>query len=95
MLTYKLRDIGIQLQLTQQSYTSKCSFLDKQQIKNHNNYKGERVKRGLFKTNKDIYLNADVNGSYNIMRKVIGDDIYNNIQPVEGLVLNPIKLNIV
>lgn len=53
------------------------------------------MKRGLFKTNKGIYLNADVNGSYNIMRKVIGDDIYNNIQPVEGLVLNPIRLNIV
>lgn len=56
---------------------------------------GERMKRGLFKTSNGTHINSDVNGSYNIMRKVIGDDVYNNIQPIEGLVLNPVKLNII
>ena len=95
MLKYKLYDIGIILEITEESYTSKCSFLDKEKICKHTQYQGSRIKRGIFKTKQNKYINADVNGSYNIIRKVIGDDIYNNIQSIQGLVLNPVRLNIV
>ena len=37
----------------------------------HNKYKGKRIKRGLFRTSTGLYINADVNGAYNIIRKVI------------------------
>ena len=57
------------------------------------NYKGSRLKRGLFKSSDDKLLNADINGAANILRKVIGDVIYN--QPIMGLMFNPVKLNII
>ena len=69
MLEYKCKLNGINLILQEESYTSKCSFLDKEEVKKHEKYFGKRVKRGLFKTKNDIYINADVNGSLNIMKK--------------------------
>jgi putative transposase len=47
----------------------KCSFLDKERLCKHVKYKGKRIKRGLFKTGSGRIINADVNGSYNIMKK--------------------------
>lgn len=70
-LQYKCQLKGIQFIVTEESHTSKCSFLDKESIEHHKKYKGERVKRGLFKTSKDILINADVNGSLNIGRKYL------------------------
>ena len=32
-------------------------------------FSGKRVKRGLYKTEKGIYINSDLNGAYNIIRK--------------------------
>ena len=71
MLDYKLDEYGIKLTITEESYTSKCSFMDNEEIKKHKYYKGKRVKRGLFKTASGKYINADVNGAYNIIKKVI------------------------
>lgn len=85
MLQYKCRVAGIYYIEREESYTSKCSFLDMEDIKKQLNYKGKRVKRGLFKSSTGISINADINGSYNIMRKEFGNDIfthpdlYNNI----------------
>ena len=62
--------------LTEESYTSKCSFMDSEQIKKHSGYKGKRIKRGLFKTATNKLINADLNGSLNILRKVIGEFQY-------------------
>ncbi len=73
------------------SYTSKCSFLDNEEICKHDEYKGKRVKRGLFKTSDNTLINADVNGSYNIMKKAIPNALANGI---EGLGVNPIVLTI-
>jgi IS605 OrfB family transposase len=70
-LKYKCEDAGIDFLETEESYTSKTSFLDQEEIKNHQTYKGKRVKRGLFKTSTGIIINADVNGGYNIIRKVV------------------------
>lgn len=76
MLSYKCKLVGIAIMMTEESYTSKCSFIDNEEMKHQEDYKGKRVKRGLFRTNKGKLINADLNGSLNIMRKVIGEFQY-------------------
>ena len=69
MLEYKCGLKGIRFIVNEESHTSKCSFIDKEEICHHENYIGKRVKRGLFKTKDGILINADINGSLNIGRK--------------------------
>jgi len=76
MLEYKCKANGINFKVVKESYTSKSSFLDKDKIpvydkNNKTEYKfsGTRIKRGLYKTKNGILINADVNGSLNILRK--------------------------
>lgn len=76
MISYKCKLVGIAVMMTEESYTSKCSFIDKEEMKHHEDYKGKRIKRGLFRTNEGKLINADLNGSLNIMRKVIGEFQY-------------------
>lgn len=76
MLSYKCKLVGIAVMMIEESYTSKCSFIDNEEMKHHEDYKGKRIKRGLFRTNKGKLINADLNGSLNIMRKVIGEFQY-------------------
>lgn len=74
-LTYKCKLRGIEVVEQEESYTSKASFVDQDDIPTYgeNNKKptfsGKRVSRGLYKTNNGFLLNADVNGSYNILVK--------------------------
>lgn len=74
-LTYKCKLRGIEVVEQEESYTSKASFVDQDYIPTYgeNNKKptfsGKRVSRGLYKTNNGFLLNADVNGSYNILVK--------------------------
>ena len=70
-LQYKCQLKGMRFIVTEESHTSKCSFLDKESVEHHEKYKGKRVKRGLFRTSKGIFINADVNGSLNIGRKYL------------------------
>ncbi|HEU4325488.1 MAG TPA: transposase [Roseiflexaceae bacterium] len=71
MLTYKAELVGIQVILTEESHTSKCSFLDDEPVRHHEQYAGKRIKRGLFRAADGRLINADVNGAYNIIRKAI------------------------
>lgn len=71
MLKYKCELCGIEVVIQQEAYTSKCSFLDNEDICFHDEYMGKRIKRGLFKSSKGLQINADVNGSYNIMKKYL------------------------
>jgi putative transposase len=71
MLTYKAQLAGIKVIVTEESYTSKCSFLDLEPIGRHDMYAGKRVKRSLFRASDGRYIHADVNGAYNILRKVV------------------------
>ena len=71
-LEYKCKLEGINFILTEESYTSKCSFLDNEEICKHDKYLGERIKRGLFKSKEGKLINADLNGSLNILKKVVG-----------------------
>ena len=87
MLRYKLEEVGIALQIVNEAYTSKCSALDNEEISKHDVYLGKRVKRGLFKTSAGKLVNADVNGSLNILRRGLGHDF-----EIGKVVFNPIKL---
>lgn len=66
----------------------KCSSFDLESVGHHDTYVGRRVRRGLFMTRDGILINADINGSYNIMRKVKGDAV----MPLHtGFGYNPVK----
>lgn len=71
LLKYKCELRGIRFIETEESYTSKYSFLDEESICKHSSYQGKRVKRGLFETSNGKLINADVNGSLNIGRKYL------------------------
>ena len=75
-LEYKCKLEGINFILTEESYTSKCSFIDNESIEKQESYLGKRIKRGLFKSSKGKLINADLNGSLNILRKVVGEFKY-------------------
>lgn len=74
-LKYKCQLLGIEVVEQEESYTSKASFIDYDPIpiwkNNGKKYKfsGVREKRGLYKTKYGKVINADVNGSYNILLK--------------------------
>lgn len=75
MISYKAKLSGIEVIVKEESYTSKCSFLDNESVEKHDVYMGKRIKRGLFKTSNGSLINADVNASYNIMKKHLGIEI--------------------
>ena len=75
-LEYKCKLEGINIILTEESYTSKCSFLDNETIEKQESYLGKRIRRGLFRSAKNKIINADLNGSLNILRKVVGEFKY-------------------
>jgi putative transposase len=90
---YKLKLIGIKCKEVKENYTSKCSALDLEKIRKHKKYIGKRVHRGLFISPEFGKINADVNGSLNIGRKVIGNTFIEKL--VNSRVLyNPSKINI-
>ena len=82
MLQYKCKLEGINVLFQEESYTSKCSFIDDEPIKKHNEYLGRRIKRGLFKSKEGFLLNADVNGALNILRKAV-PNVFENINVKE------------
>ena len=72
-LTYKCKLLGITVITREESYTSKASFLDYDEIPNYKDevkskFSGRRIKRGAYKSKRRI-INADVNSAYNIMVK--------------------------
>ena len=90
-LQYKCSLVGINVELINESYTSKCSFLDGETIEKHEEYVGKRIHRGLFKSAQGTLINADVNGSYNILRKSKPKAFADG---VEGVVVHPVIISI-
>ena len=89
---------NIILILQEESYTSKSSFLDNDilpvyQEKSNKKYefKGKRIHRGLYKTQKGILINADVNAAANIIRKCSRNSILNDC--ISGYRLPPVNQN--
>lgn len=92
MLKYKCELVGIKVLEQEESYTSKCSFLDLEPIQKHESYVGRRVQRGMFKASNGTRINADVNGSYNIIRKAFPAAF--DAQGIEGVVVRPLPLSV-
>lgn len=94
-IQYKATLEGIEVIFTEESYTSKASFLDHDELPVYGSVSGEpkfsgkRTKRGMYKTFKPIH--ADVNGSLNIGRKVIGDKVYTF--PDRSIAAMPVRVN--
>ena len=72
MITYKCLLVGVEVVTDEETYTSKCSFLDNESVEKHDDYMGKRIKRGLFESSDGALINADVNGACNIMKKHLG-----------------------
>jgi putative transposase len=94
MLTYKAELVGIQVRITEESYTSKASFLDADPLPVYGAqdipaFSGRRVKRGLYRAGDGRHINADVNGAYNIIRKALPDAFSKGIA---GAAVHPVRL---
>ncbi len=108
MLKKKLEAVGITVKVDEESYTSRASFLDWDNIPtyqpgNTEKYKfsGKRIKTKSYQSKDGSLINADVNGSFNIGRKVIpnyfGDTLKSIVEQNSGNVVafprrvNPLK----
>ena len=75
-LEYLCKLYNINYVLQEESYTSKASFFDKDNLPIYNadnpqtyEFSGKRIKRGLYQTKNNYLFNADCNGALNILRK--------------------------
>ena len=91
MVQYKTQNVGLNAILTEESYTSGTSFLDNEEPIKTNYDKSRRVQRGLFVSNNGTKINADVNGAYQIMRKVFPKV---NADGIQGVALHPIRVSV-
>ena len=98
-LEYLCEQNGIMFVKQEESYTSKSSFWDKDEIPVYNadnpkeyRFSGSRVHRGMYQTAGGKYFNADVNGALNIMRKSSVVDL--SILYGRGEVDTPIRIRI-
>ena len=98
-IEYLCKLYGINFIKQEESYTSKASFFDRDNIPVYNDdnpkeyeFSGKRVKRGLYQTKEGNLLNADVNGALNILSKskVVGlEALYNR-----GELNTPIRIRV-
>ena len=103
-LRYKALLAGINFMTVEESYTSKTSFLDEEKLHSYKtnqpkkgyNYLGDRFTRSLFRTKKGYVIHADINASFNIIRKVSGESIYNFVNKVSirGSCPKRVKINL-
>ncbi|MGZ3617257.1 MAG: RNA-guided endonuclease InsQ/TnpB family protein [Ktedonobacteraceae bacterium] len=97
MLTYKAMLVGIQVEVKEESYTSKASFLDLDPIPDHKSgeeehiFSGKRIGRRnrLYRAKEGKVISADVNGAYNILRKSRPDAF---AEGIAGYVVHPVRL---
>lgn len=98
-LEYLCNLYGIRFIQQEESYTSKASFFDNDEIPKWNplnpekrNFSGKRIKRGLYQTSKGKLINADVNGALNILRKSKLTDL--SALQSRGAVYPPLRIRI-
>ena len=83
----------------EESYTSKASFLDMDELPIYNaekpytgTFSGKRIKRGLYRSKSGRLINADVNGAANILRK--SKQRLNIERLCVGLLDNPMRIRV-
>lgn len=99
-LEYLCKQYGINFVLQEESYTSKASFFDNDEMPKWNpqnpkqgNFSGKRVYRGLYKTSTGYKFNADVNGALNILRKSNLVDL--SVLQSRGDVNTPLRIRVI
>ncbi|HLI90814.1 MAG TPA: transposase [Ktedonobacteraceae bacterium] len=101
MLTYKAALVGIQVEIQEESYTSQASFLDLDpmpaydpECQGKSIFSGKRIgkRNRLYRTRDGQIICADVNGSYNILRKRKPDAF--NAEGIAAYVVQPLRLAI-
>jgi putative transposase len=103
MLTYKAQLVGIEVRVREESYTSKASFLDLDKIPTYTpkrtekpTFSGKRENRGLYRAKDGRRIQADINGSYNILRKefpnAFSDSQARPGQEIGGAAVHPRRL---
>ena len=92
-------EYGIEYIEVEESYTSKSSFLDNDELPEYKSeqpytkgFSGKRIKRGLYQSKNGTVLNADVNGAYNILRKGKQDFTYEELS--SGLLASPLRIRL-
>lgn len=80
-IQYKAQMVGINVILTEESYTSKIDHLIMEPMRHRTKYNGKRIKRGLFRSKHPHInvINADANGALGIGRKVFGNDFVRSL----------------
>ena len=87
--------MGIQVEIVDEAHTSKCSFLDKEEIGHHEQYLGKRISRGVFRAGNGTLINADVNAAYNILVKSDPKALpKRSVNGVGGYVMYPLRISI-
>ena len=97
MLTYKLKSLGITLEVTEESYTSKTDHLAREEMHyiKQSMRLGKRVKRGLFRSSTGQWINADVNGAIGMGRKSKGEVwLERFILTNSGVAPTPVRLRV-
>lgn len=84
---YGLKE-GDKIRILHEAGDEMIGFLKKVEV-----YLGKRKKRGLFQSSIGKLINADINGSIGIARKVVGDSFIGKIID-SGFVFNPVRINI-
>jgi IS605 OrfB family transposase len=96
-IRYKAELAGIEVAFTEESYTSKASFLDRDPLPVYekgvsHSFSGTRIGRGRYRASDGRILNADVNGSANIGRKVIrNEDVILRLD--RSVAATPVRVN--
>ncbi|MEQ9354139.1 MAG: transposase [Coleofasciculus chthonoplastes F3-SA18-01] len=90
-ITYKCELAGIKVVIIEERYTSKTSAIDLEPPYKQSKYAGKRVKRGLFKSRSGRVINADINGSIQIIRKHLPEAF--TVEGVVSCAVQPILLN--
>ena len=84
-IEYKAKLEGIEVEKITEEYTSGVSSIDKEEINRKYYNKARRITRGLFKTNSGKIINADINGSLNILRKYIKEIFSPDLEIAMGI----------
>ena len=102
MLTYKAALVGIEVEVQEESYTSKAIFLDLDPIPTYKpdddtvyTFRGKRIgwRKRLFRTKEGKIICADVKGSYNILRKR-KPDAFSEAKGLAAYAVQPLRLAI-
>jgi len=104
MLEYKAQLVGIAVIVREESYTSKASFLDLDETPTYDAkreaqpvFSGKRETRGLYRAKNGRRVQADINGSYNCLRKEFPNAFPNSLlregQGIVGAAVHPRRMS--